>query len=67
LSAAILLLLMAQVAASAVESINIGFGTHGAVAALQQIFAGWRGSRLMIVLAVICLVLVIAARGIERR
>lgn len=64
---AILLSLVATAAISAVEGIGFDSGTSNLSAIIQQFFQGWHGSKTMIALAALCLVLAIAGRGIERR
>lgn len=67
LSAAILLSLVAGAAISAVEGIGLDSGVQDISAVLERIFAEWRGSKPMIALAALCIILAIAGRGIERR
>ena len=66
-AAAVLLLLVAEAAISAVEGMDAGFGIRDVALGLQQYFDAWRGSKTLIVIAVIGLVLVVVGRGTERK
>ncbi|MFZ2628997.1 MAG: hypothetical protein WAX67_08955 [Rugosibacter sp.] len=56
---------MAGAAISAVEGIGIDSGVRSLSMAMEGIFDGWCGSKAMIAFTAVCIVLVIAARGIE--
>lgn len=67
LSVALLLSLATGVAISAVTGIDLESGSYNIAKGLQWFFDGWHGSKTMSIVAVLCVVLAIAGRGIERR
>jgi hypothetical protein len=66
LSAALLLSLATRFAISAANGIDFSSGSYGLANSLRWLFDGWQGSSAISFIAVMCVILAIAGRGIAR-